>query len=180
MADFKIEVEDLYYFQNEANKAITLLNDKLGYVVEYLDFQTALAKKLVYDLQDHTRLPLHRLDAEQMINIIDISDLTNPDSVEDILMINSILPSGVAGVLNEETVKNRGEIWRVHANDKDPFPSNPHAHNLQTGYKLHLGNGALYTSANKPMNRYVSKKDLETIRRKIRKITLPPLHYGTN
>ncbi|PTS98419.1 hypothetical protein DBR11_14900 [Pedobacter sp. HMWF019] len=180
MAGFKIEVEDVHYFQEESTKAIALLFDKLGYVVEYMDFQTALANKLVYSLQDHTRLPLHRLNARQMVNIVDVADLRDPGSFEDILMADSILPSGVAGVLNEETVKNGGEIWRVHAYDKDPFPSIPHAHNLRTGYKLHLGNGTLYTATNKSLGSSISKKDLETIRAKIRKITLPPLDYGAN
>jgi hypothetical protein len=45
--------------------------------------------------------------------------------------------------------KVNGEIWRVHKNDPDPFPSFPHAHcvsgpeNLK-GCKLHLGTGELF------------------------------------
>lgn len=50
-------------------------------------------------------------------------------------------------ILFREDVKIRGCVWRVHQNDPDPFPSNPHAHCLSgrfEGQKAHLGNGELY------------------------------------
>jgi hypothetical protein len=56
-----------------------------------------------------------------------------------------------------------GEIWDIHLNDADPFPSNPHAHNVQTRVKLDLSNGDLYRKKRKLEER-VRKKDLETLR----------------
>jgi hypothetical protein len=41
-------------------------------------------------------------------------------------------------------VKHKGLIWVVHKNDADPFPSNPHAHEITNRFKMHLGNGKLY------------------------------------
>ncbi len=39
----------------------------------------------------------------------------------------SPLPLGVMRCLDEVTIKRDGCIWRIHKNDADPFPSNPHA-----------------------------------------------------
>lgn len=51
----------------------------------------------------------------------------------------------------EEDFRVDGEIWRVHKNDADPFPSNPHAHCVGgakrfIGLTLHLGTGELFRS----------------------------------
>lgn len=55
-----------------------------------------------------------------------------------------ILPRGVRRLLDEVKVKVRGEVWCIHKNDLDPFPSSPHAHNYDSGHKMHLGTGELY------------------------------------
>src|SRR4051812_27073942 len=49
----------------------------------------------------------------------------------------------------EKDYRVGGEVWRVHKNDPDPFPSRPHAHCIEgkeryVGCKLHLGTAALY------------------------------------
>ena len=49
----------------------------------------------------------------------------------------------------EEDFKVSGEIWRVHKNDADPYPSNPHAHCIGgakrfIGSTLHLGTAELF------------------------------------
>jgi hypothetical protein len=53
----------------------------------------------------------------------------------------------------------RGEVWRVHKGDADPYPSNPHAHcvdgrRFYQGKKLHLGTGELYDRAHATGFRY--------------------------
>lgn len=61
-------------------------------------------------------------------------------------------------------VKVGGDTWVLHKYDADPFPSKPHAHNLNSNVKLHLGNGGLF---NKFKNiGSIGKKDLEIIRAK--------------
>jgi hypothetical protein len=37
--------------------------------------------------------------------------------------------------------KFKGQIWVIHKYDLDPFPSNPHAHDLEQNIKLDLSNG---------------------------------------
>ena len=61
-------------------------------------------------------------------------------------------------------VKAGGSPWVIHLYDPDPFPSRPHAHNKETGAKLHLGTGDLYDRHNRGPIGKVPGKDLEAIR----------------
>ena len=82
----------------------------------------------------------------------------------------------------EEDFNVDGEIWRVHKNDPDPYPSNPHAHCIAgakrfVGCKLHLGTRELFDSKNKPLGRFLLKKQfdrlIDLIRPKFPGLTLP-------
>lgn len=66
----------------------------------------------------------------------------------------------------KERRKEKGEIWEIHKNDKDPFPSNPHAHNIETGEKLDLNNGNIYDSRTGNVIRKMKNKDLESLKSK--------------
>jgi len=73
-------------------------------------------------------------------------------------------------------IKARGQIWVIHKYDLDPFPSNPHAHDIQNNIKLDLSNGNCYR-----VRQYiytVKKKDLLIIRQQAQVVfegTLPEL-----
>jgi hypothetical protein len=88
----------------------------------------------------------------------------------------SPIPDGTMRRLDEVTIKRDGCIWRIHRNDADPFPSNPHAHNIESGLKLDLSTGALYFRR-QPTDTGVSRKDLEFIRTQAQNkgINVPPL-----
>jgi hypothetical protein len=81
----------------------------------------------------------------------------------------------------EEDYRVRGEVWRVHKGDADPYPSKPHAHCIGgsdrfVGYKLHLGTRELFDGS-KPLGRYLYQKQFDIliglIRPKFPEITLP-------
>lgn len=81
----------------------------------------------------------------------------------------------------EEDYRVDGEIWRVHKNDPDPFPSKPHAHCIGgtkrfVGCKLHLGSAQLYKDS-MALNRFLDPKQfsrlIELIKPKFPDITLP-------
>ncbi|MDR6844099.1 hypothetical protein [Flavobacterium granuli] len=59
-------------------------------------------------------------------------------------------------------IKSKGLIWLIHKYDADPFPSNPHAHELGSGLKLDLRNGKCYRK--KKQVATIKKKDLIKIR----------------
>ena len=87
----------------------------------------------------------------------------------------SVVPEGVPRKLEEVRLKAAGEIWEIHKNDADPRPSNPHAHNVESGLKLDLSTGELYRKTT--MVGRVTKKDLGKIRdlAEAKAIALPPL-----
>ena len=94
--------------------------------------------------------------------------------IDEVELDHSPIPSGCLRRLDEITIKKDGQIWRIHKNDDDPFPSNPHAHNLESGLKLDLSTGKLYYKRG-DMSKTISRKDLLAIRSKITKIQLPPI-----
>lgn len=64
-------------------------------------------------------------------------------------------------------VKLSGDIWVCHRYDPDPFPSRPHAHNQQTGQKLHLGTGDIFDPHGRQPRGKVGDKILLQIRNEI-------------
>lgn len=72
-------------------------------------------------------------------------------------------------------VKLRGKKWIVHKCDKDPFPSDPHAHNIEQNLKLNLENGVLYRRRERIDK--LTLKELKEIRQLFenRKVKLPLL-----
>ncbi|WP_298529541.1 hypothetical protein [uncultured Christiangramia sp.] len=71
-------------------------------------------------------------------------------------------------------IKNKG-IWIIHKYDKDPFPSIPHAHLIDSNIKLDLSNGDCYRKTKKVFT--IRKKDLIRIRKEAEKnFKLPELN----
>jgi hypothetical protein len=62
----------------------------------------------------------------------------------------------------------------ITKNDGDPFPSNPHAQNIESGLKLDLSTGELYFKR-QSTGKSISRKDLAFIRTKAaeKDVTLP-------
>jgi hypothetical protein len=81
----------------------------------------------------------------------------------EITLPSCIIPESLPVRLTEATFKISGYIWRIYQNDADPFPSNPHAHDVENGYKMDLGNGNLYRST-RCTGDAVKKKDLLELR----------------
>jgi hypothetical protein len=70
--------------------------------------------------------------------------------------------------LLEKDYRVGAEVWRVHKNDADPFPSRPHAHCIGgrsrfIGCKLHLDTRQLFSSDNKPLDRYLEQDFFDRI-----------------
>lgn len=117
---------------------------------------------LSYDLTPH-------LIAE----IVHDRPLVGPEVLLEIELDSSILGDNVPRKLEERTVKAAGEVWRIHKNDADPFPSNPHAHSLDTGLKLDLSTGELYQK--RTCVGSITRKALQTLRERATGVDLPPL-----
>jgi len=64
-------------------------------------------------------------------------------------LTESLLPEEFPRLLTEQTIRVKGEVWRIHKADPDLFPSNPHAHNCESGVVLHLGTGEMFDKSSK-------------------------------
>jgi len=99
-----------------------------------------------------------------------------PDEIlATIELDESPIPPGCVRNLNEVRVKNDGQIWDIHKYDDDPHPSNPHAHNKESGLKLDLSTGILYFKRDPQPG--IGKKKLLEIREKAaaKNVVLPDL-----
>lgn len=128
---------------------------------------------LYYDVDCEVDLLSLELTSKEITTLLSDFDFDCLIPLAEILLETSILPDNVPLRFVEAQAKHINEIWVVHKNDVDPFPSNPHAHMLGTGYKLHLGNGWLYQKREKIS--VIKWKDLLAIREKLNSIVLPPL-----
>ena len=92
---------------------------------------------------------------------------------ETVVMEESVIPSNAFRMLLEEQVRFKGEVWTIHKNDPDPFPSVPHAHNYESGLKMHMGIGELFWGTQ--LVGKIRKKKFIEIRKRFTKVKLPEL-----
>lgn len=112
--------------------------------IESMDLQLALCEKLGIESMEPVDLLDKELSNDQMIELLREYNFTKPEIIAKIELEDSILPEGTPKLLTEQTVKVKSEVWMIHKNDADPFPSTPHAHNYESGVSLHLGTGEFF------------------------------------
>ncbi len=161
-------------FIKEAEVAAFLLADRRGLPIECAHVQNALVGTLA--LGDGTELLHLRLTKGEILSTLERYDFRKffPILLGEVTFEKSILPPGIPRRLVEQRVRHHGEVWQTNRNDADPFPSNPHAHNLESGHKLDLGTGALFIKR-RAVGRKIPRRDLLAIRDKAAGVNLPPL-----
>ena len=147
-----------------------------GLEITSLDIQNALSSVLGVDDMNPAELLDKNLTADRIVELLRSFDFGkyHPEIIVEIELEEGIIPDGTARLLTEKTVKVKGEVWAVHKNDADPWPSNPHAHSYDAGLKLHLGTGELY-DGNRKLVGQIGKKKLKAVRNKLGNIKLPKL-----
>jgi hypothetical protein len=117
------------------------------------DVQTVLMDAL--EIDDSTDLLFFDWDdpsgssSSSAVALIQVTAPKRPAATASIALEESIIPPDVPRKLEEVRLKVRGEIWDIHKNDADPFPSNPHAHNIQTGVcRMAISIGSVRSSIN--------------------------------
>jgi hypothetical protein len=161
-------------FVEQAEAVARLLADRHGLPIGCAHVQNALVETLALD--DSTELLDLRLTKAKILSALEQYDFRKlfPVLLAEVTFEHSILPPGVPRKLVEQRVRHRGEVWQINQNDADPFPSNPHGHNLESGHKLDLSTGELY-SKRRAVGRKIPRKDLLAIREKATGVNLPPL-----
>jgi hypothetical protein len=157
----------------EAQAVASLLAEREGLPIECVHIENALVE--VLGLDDSTELLFVGLTKGGILSALGKYDFQRlfPQLIAEVRFENSIIPSGVARALVEQTVRCNGEVWRIHRNDSDPFPSSPHGHNLESGHKLHLGTGELFLRRQAVGK--IEKKHLLAIRGQLSTFVLPRL-----
>jgi hypothetical protein len=161
-------------FVHEAEIAAESLRRQQNLAIACEHIQAALMEKL--RINDATHLLPLKLDAQEMLSSLKGYNFRRffPEHLGEIEIEESIIPSGCVRRLVEQTIRLGGEIWRIYRNDADPFPSSPHAHNVESGLTLHLGTGELFLRR-KYAGEKVERKRLVALRQRIRNLPLPPL-----
>jgi len=137
------------------------------------DVQTVLTDAL--EIEDSTDLLFFDWDdptgssSSSTVALIKASAPKRPTVLARLALEEHILPAGVPRKIEEVRLKAVGEIWDIHLNDADPFPSNPHAHNVQTGVKLDLSNvGKVVMSVGSAFSRWHMARSVALVSRRIR------------
>ena len=159
--------DEVKYFREELKKAQEEL--ELLYDRSFPEDELYLALAIYFDLSDMPpNIIFKKLSAIQMIDALKDYDFASRIPIGSIVIERTIIPSGFPRLSQRAIIKVDGELWRIHLYDKDPFPSNPHAHNLETNLKLHLGSGELFQK--RKLVGKITKKDLLLIRERINNI----------
>jgi hypothetical protein len=167
--------ESLIAYISASSTACAALSKIHGLDLDASDIQAALVDLLEINENPPFHLLNHGLTSTQIVEKLAYYDFRHlkPEILAEFTECEPLIPPGIPRLLTEQTVKVKGEIWRVHKNDADGFPSIPHAHNYETGVVLDLGNGAMYDRNRNQIGTLGCKK-LLLIREKLTGINLPP------
>lgn len=142
-----------------------------------LDIQTALAEILGIPENPPLGVLDRDLTASQIVEHLRDYDFKrlHPNILAEVIIDEPFVPAHIPRLLTERTLKIKGEVWRIHKSDADPFPSVPHAHNYETGVVLDLGTGEMYDRNRSAIGTLVCKKLLR-LRSELSAFTLPATH----
>ena len=137
-------VQLLFAYLKASSGARPILSGLKGCKDEDIDIQAALVE--VLDLKEPMDVLSQELTEDDIVRLLKDFDFDKlrPEILGEIELDESVIPDGIPQLLTEVTIRSNGEQWRIHQNDADPFPSNPHAVRLGDGMKLDLSNGCLY------------------------------------
>lgn len=154
---------------DDFSKKINDYNDKCRQAAEHLDGWTVSDIQEIlpahFDLKYPVDMIHQDIEVEQIVEIMrSYKPMTHTDCAdigEVDLSENDFSPQ----YLTEQTVKQKGVVWRLHKNDADPWPSICHAHNYDTGEVIDLTNGKIY-SKNRIFLRTLKPKKLNELKEK--------------
>jgi hypothetical protein len=161
-------------FVTEAQAAARSLAARHGLSIKCGHVENALVETLA--LGDSTDLLGLHLKRDDILSTLGPYDFRKffPVLLAEVVFQRSIIPSSAPQRLEEQRVRHHGQVWQINLNDADPFPSNPHAHNLESGYAMDLSTGRLFLRR-RDVGEKIPRKDLLAIRKKARHPSLPPL-----
>ena len=115
-------------FCTEADAARDELRSTQGISVDAVTLQSVLTERL--GLSNSVFLIDQNLDKKRILEIVAGHNFKS--LVATVEMDSDILPDSVLRLVTEAEVTVKNQIWRIHKGDADYFPSDPHAHNVET------------------------------------------------
>jgi hypothetical protein len=165
--------EIIMYWNEQSDRALQTLNNDATDPLSNRGLQEAVGEVFGFEPSRCHLIGRYYLTSEELVEYFQVSGFEAPEILASVAMEESILPEGLARRTDEQIIKVKGEVWEIHRYDKDPCPSNPHAHNVETGHKLHLVTGELFNYKCKPLNRKVSRAHLSALRERAGLPALP-------
>jgi hypothetical protein len=157
------EVDSIVKWDNILTILSTHYSEKYATHIERRHIVNALFILLEekYDLRcpgDVWSINLELDEAKELLNDFDFEILLNEIETDA-----DIVPESIR-IEYKARFKVKGLSWIIHQYDSDPFPSVPHAHQLENNIKLDLSNGKCYKK--KVYVYTISTKDFRLIREK--------------
>ncbi len=135
------------------------INDKQIFEALFLILSAKYEFEWQGDLWD---VEIELSDAIDLLSNFDFSILRNTVETEEGLIPKDFL------IQYKVRIKVLGLIWVIHKTDADPFPSDPHAHQLDNNIKLDLSNGNCYKQ--REFIYKIKRKDLMKFRKATAKV----------
>jgi hypothetical protein len=156
--------EQLKYYLVQFDASIRILEKDHNVRISRIELTELLSIHFGLYLQIiHSELIRRKITANEIVKII-LKE--KKYKLAEILTKDIELPAEVLDCLTKAQVKMKGVKWTIHKYDKDPFPSNPHAHICDENLKIHLGNGQFYRNKIR-LTKKLRRKDLILLRKLI-------------
>jgi hypothetical protein len=106
--------------------------------------------------------PITKKEIDEILDNYDFNQINNE------IEFDFKIPTVLEEIETKVKIKNKGKIFLIHKNDADPFPSNPHAHWIDTNFKIDLRNGDCYHKSK--LVSTLSKKEFNLLIEKIKNL----------
>ncbi|MFC6269427.1 hypothetical protein [Frigoriflavimonas asaccharolytica] len=135
--DFE-EFMDYIIFKN-----ISVRNKYPNLNIQESDLITVLMASFLDKFESRLSLEFYDnfISEEEIDSVVENYDF---NQIRNEVTFNFIIPEEIEELETKVKIKNNGKIFIIHKNDADPFPSNPHAHWLDSNLKIDLSNGKCY------------------------------------
>lgn len=142
-------------WENTCDKLVEHFKESYSPTIEKRHIFDALFMLLEkkYNLEwtgDLWNVEIEYVDVLKLLEYFDFDVLLNPIETDISIIPHQFLME------YKIRIKSKGLIWVINQFDPDPFPSKPHAHQLDNNIKLDLSNG----------NCYIKSKLIHTIKKK--------------
>lgn len=172
MDDEKLELEELLHYIGIKLKFINTkfpnINVDESNIIGVLmsSYMDKFKSKLSLEFYDN---PISKIDIDLALDLYDFNQIKNE------VLLEFEIPPELEELETKVKIKTNGKVFIIHKNDIDPFPSNPHAHWLDSNLKVDLSNGKCYQVKKHLFT--LKKKDFFELRLKANKlgVVLPNL-----